>query len=912
MKTIWHKIIFLTLLLSVSLTAQDFSGIKIYINPGHGGHDSDDRYIAATGYWESEGNLTKGLYLRDLLESLGATVILSRTQNRTVDDRALSEIAEEANANNVDYFHSIHSNAYNAAINYPLLLFRGYDNDPVFPDAKRMGGIMWNEMNKANQQWTHWGYSWENNRGDWSFYGSTYGLGVLRPLEMPGTLSEGSFHDYVPNSWRLQSIDYRKHESVVILRSFIDYFGLERLPYGMIAGLVRAKNLNVDYSYNYNSGLPNDKKMALDFAKVYLLPRQKGYLTDGNKNGFFMFDSLQPGSYSVVFEGGEFKADTVQVTVTADETVFANGFLEQDPDKPPLVFYSFPADSMLEVDTYSSIEIAFSRPMDAPSTEKAFKIEPAKAGSFSWRDEYRLLRFRPDSAYALNQNYTVTLSDSAQSSFGVPLDTAFVFSFQTAEEHCYPRVSTYYPSAAVDSAFTHTEIYLEFDQSMLAQPTESAFRIAPHSEGSFEWQNSNKKLVFHPHEALIPDTTYRITVLNTAINSYYISMQDSFSYTFRTRKINQLLLTRSFPFDMQQGVSPQMYFNLQFANEIDEDSFSDDNFELRSQSGERMYIRKLNYSSQNGIYKITFKPKNELERKTEYTLFIYPGISSPLGYSVQDTLLIHFKTDSGRYVSGTLLDGFENLNSWRDPLSDEMTMGIDSLATYFIRTSSSKINGSYAGRLIYGFSADSGGVCRIYNTERPSIGAQDSSEFGLWVFADFSQNNLEFCFDRGDSSLFSTVERRLDWYGWKLVRFPLAEIPGGGGEVFFQGLLVRQQPNGQHSEEVYFDDLQRDVVVGLQELPYSAGEIKGFSLAQSYPNPFNPETTIEFFLPRNNKIHLSVYNVLGQRVKTLIHKMLPAGAYRYRFNGADLASGIYIYELKTAEIVLRKRMVYLK
>ena len=240
-----------------------------------------------------------------------------------------------------------------------------------------------------------------------------------------------------------------------------------------------------------------------------------------------------------------------------------------------------------------------------------------------------------------------------------------------------------------------------------------------------------------------------------------------------------------------------------------------------------------------------------------------------------------------------------------------MTVGIDSVKTYFIRSSSSKINGNYSGRLIYGFKADSGGACRVYNLDRPSIGAQDSSEFGLWVFGDFSQNRLEFWFDHGDSSVVSIVRQKLDWYGWKLIRFPISEIEGSG-EVFFQGLLVRQEADGLTGSEIYFDDLQYNVLVGIENLSLSANMVKEFKLAQSYPNPFNPETTIDFFLPYSTKAQLVVYNVLGQKVKALINRVLPAGAYRYRFKASNLASGIYIYELKTDEVVLRKRMVYLK
>ncbi len=913
MKIYLHKILLLSFIILTPLLAQDFNDIKIYINPGHGGHDSNDRYISATGFWESEGNLTKGLYLRDLLENLGATVIMSRILNRTEDDRSLSEIDAEANANNVDYFHSIHSNAHNETANYPLLLFRGKDSAPVFPDAKRMGHIMWTEMNKINHQWTYWGYSWENNRGDWDFYPQwgTSGLGVLRTLEMPGTLSEGSFHDYVPNSWRLQCIDYRKHEGIVILRSFIDYFGLDPLPHGTVAGLVRAENLNVDYSYNYNSGLPNDKKQTLDYAKVTLLPDNKVYITDGNKNGFYMFDSLEAGSYSVVFDAGEFKADTVKFTVTADETSFANGFLEQDPDKPPMIFNTFPEDTAEQVDTYATIQVNFSRPMDVSSTEKAFSILPQKHGTFSWQDDNRTLLFRPDSAYALSEHYIVTLSDSARSSFGVNLNSDYSFSFHTAATHNYPQVFAFYPSASVDSAFTHTEISLEFTQSMNTEETEKAFTIFPPATGSYTWQNENRKLNFELFNPLIADTNYRVTLLKSAKNTYFVELQDSFTFSFKTRKRNKLELIRSFPFDGQEEVSQSMYFYLQFDNKIDENTFSTDNFELRSEVGEKIYLRKLTLSSDAGTERITFKPKDELERKTNYTLFIYPGISAPDGFQVQDTLTIKFKSDPVHFVSGSLLDGFENLTDWRDPLTDEMTVGIDSTRTYFIKTNSTKINGSYAARLIYGFEKDSAGVCRLYNFSRPSIGDDIASEFGIWVFGDFSKNWLDFWFDHGDSSDVSIVQKKIDWYGWKLVHFPISSIEGAG-EVFFQSLVIRQDAEGLIGSEIYFDDLQSNVVVGIERLSGPSISTNEFKLAQSYPNPFNPETTIEFVLPYSTKAELVIYNVIGQKVKELMSSVLPAGSYRYRFKANNLASGIYIYELKTDHRVLRKRMVYLK
>ena len=111
------SILLLGLAASVCVNAADMKDLKIYVNPGHGGHDSDDRWVEVppftnqdpNGFWESNSNLVKGFDLRDMLESFGANVMMSRTTNTTEDDRDLHEIGYEANAYAADFFFSIHS-----------------------------------------------------------------------------------------------------------------------------------------------------------------------------------------------------------------------------------------------------------------------------------------------------------------------------------------------------------------------------------------------------------------------------------------------------------------------------------------------------------------------------------------------------------------------------------------------------------------------------------------------------------------------------------------------------------------------------------------------------------------------------------------------------------------------------------
>lgn len=92
----------------------------------------------------------------------------------------------------------------------------------------------------------------------------------------------------------------------------------------------------------------------------------------------------------------------------------------------------------------------------------------------------------------------------------------------------------------------------------------------------------------------------------------------------------------------------------------------------------------------------------------------------------------------------------------------------------------------------------------------------------------------------------------------------------------------------------------------------------GIELHQNYPNPFNPETTISYEIAKPVRVVISVYNVLGQRIRTLVNAWQPAGIHRVSWDGTvegggfRVASGLYFYELRVEGVVLRKKMVLLE
>ena len=87
---------------------------------------------------------------------------------------------------------------------------------------------------------------------------------------------------------------------------------------------------------------------------------------------------------------------------------------------------------------------------------------------------------------------------------------------------------------------------------------------------------------------------------------------------------------------------------------------------------------------------------------------------------------------------------------------------------------------------------------------------------------------------------------------------------------------------------------------------------QGFALRQNYPNPFNPSTTIKYDLPKASLVWLSVFDILGRQVSVLVNERRDAGVHEVKFDGSNLASGVYFYQLKAGDFVATKRLLLLK
>ena len=129
----------------------------------------------------------------------------------------------------------------------------------------------------------------------------------------------------------------------------------------------------------------------------------------------------------------------------------------------------------------------------------------------------------------------------------------------------------------------------------------------------------------------------------------------------------------------------------------------------------------------------------------------------------------------------------------------------------------------------------------------------------------------------------------------------------------WEGQLVLSATNDDMAHQTC--EVWSNTWIGDQATMVSTDEdivVNEFALHQNYPNPFNPQTTIKFSLPEAQLVNLSVFNMLGQQVMTLVDRELPAGYHTAKWFAGDIASGVYIYKLTSGNKSLTQKMLLMK
>lgn len=551
-----------------SATPKQPSELRIYINPGHGGWDSDDRQMVIypfslgshNNFWESQSNLDKGLRLRDILNSLGVQNTMSRTTNTTADDLPLSTIVAEANAYKPDFFLSIHSNAGNPS-NYILQLYAGKDPGdtrsyatatPCSEEGRLVTTLMGNILyENAVTDWTRAPMI----KGDKTFardiMGWSNGYGVLRGLKVPGTISEGCMHDYKPETYRLVNMGYKWREAFYFARTFLEYYCNTTLTDGAIGGQVRDFFLPMEFpAISYHKGSLDGQK-PINRAKVEL--SQNGnlldtYTTDTLYNGCFFFFDLQPGTYDVKVTAEGYYDYSYQATVTAAHISYHNVLINMKRSTPlEVISYSpVPASLTDSLDVSVNILLNFNWDCRKDSTAEAFSISPAVEGEITFENDNRTLRFAPSGRFEPGTEYTVRLSTKAchaDDTYANHLTAPFEFKFRTKDRGAIRFLGSYPTNNDTDVPLKPSFVTL-FDQSIVSSTARNSYKLTD-SQGnevkistrSFKYNQAPAPyghVAFESSDALQPATEYVLTIQGTLKDNIGVYLVNDLPIHFTT------------------------------------------------------------------------------------------------------------------------------------------------------------------------------------------------------------------------------------------------------------------------------------------------------------------------------------------------------------------------------------------
>ncbi|MCU0344321.1 MAG: T9SS type A sorting domain-containing protein [Ignavibacterium sp.] len=167
------------------------------------------------------------------------------------------------------------------------------------------------------------------------------------------------------------------------------------------------------------------------------------------------------------------------------------------------------------------------------------------------------------------------------------------------------------------------------------------------------------------------------------------------------------------------------------------------------------------------------------------------------------------------------------------------------------------------------------------------------------------------------------TETEVNNYGFEILRYAQNDKADGWEKIGF----VNGNGNSNSPKSYSYED--KNVTAGKYsyrlkqidndgQFEYSKtievdlGAPKKFELSQNYPNPFNPTTTIKFNLPEAGNVKLTLFNILGQELKTLVNEFKESGVHTINFDASDLNSGMYIYKLEAGSFVQTRKMTLVK
>ena len=178
-------------------------------------------------------------------------------------------------------------------------------------------------------------------------------------------------------------------------------------------------------------------------------------------------------------------------------------------------------------------------------------------------------------------------------------------------------------------------------------------------------------------------------------------------------------------------------------------------------------------------------------------------------------------------------------------------------------------------------------------------------EVSVWNVALDSLQIRSMMIDTLGSAYYTTVDSGLVGY-WRFDMFEDLGVNADGTDDVRD--LSQSAAHGDAVGELSL--IPSDITTGFNQ--ESAEKPIDFMLIQNFPNPFNPSTKIKYSVPQSSNVTLTVFDILGNEIETLVNEEKSIGTYEVTWYAEELPSGVYFYQLKAGEFISTKKMILMK
>lgn len=514
-----------------------------------------------------------------------------------------------------------------------------------------------------------------------------------------------------------------------------------------------------------------------------------------------------------------------------------------------------------------------------------------------------------------------------------PIDTFFTFKDIQLVSQIPPKVLSTVP-AANDSLYPGVEsLVINFSRPMDRPSVEANISFNPPIGVTYSWSNQDRTLSINTTNMNF-NTQYDVTISGNALGKYGHLFDGNgdgiggdpmtFSIKTKVQDLTAPLVVDVYPSTNATDVELRPVINFAFDEQINTSTLSG-KFSIVRNSTQTNAAGILRHYVVKGRSALNFFVTTPLIENESYTIKLLPGVEDIFGNAMSSQLDFTFTTGNSNYTTRTLIDNFDaGINNWFQPTAYGSTIGVIPELTK-ISLNSTVINlntqSTRSMMLEYGWDTNASNwlIREYYSPVLPQFGATGLLQ--VFLFGDGSNNKFRFAVREVPTNTFEVSPwYDVDWIGWRLVSWDLdlgetgTWLGNGALEppLRFDSFQMTYTPGNASTGIYYFDDVRVatfdpvSVEVENDIIPTA------FKLEQNYPNPFNPSTTIKFSIPEASFVKITITDLLGREIESLVNDELSAGNYKVDFNASELASGIYLYTIKAGNHIQTRKMMLLK